>query len=142
MRYNTCPGDRIRPVFKLGIDKETGCEEVYLVGHEDFQDMIDAAAPSCDLNVIIARIRAGEVDLLNSRPGFYGDVTQMPQTLQELMQTRIDARYMYDNLPEEVRSKIDFEAFMKDAGSQSWLEGLGYTFEFENEVKEDADEEQ
>ena len=67
MRYYTHSGSPIRPVFKLGVDPDTGAEELYCVGKEDFQEMIDASAESCDLNIIIARVNAGETELLNHR---------------------------------------------------------------------------
>lgn len=143
MRYFTNHGSPIRTVFKLGIDKETGAEELVIVGTENIQDFIDAAAESCDLKVIIARVRVGELELMNQRQGMYGDFTGMPQTLQEIMQTRIDAKYMYDNLPEDTKKKLDFDMFMKDAGSKEWLEGLGFKFDdIKEEVTKDADQEQ
>ena len=139
MRYYTHSGSPIRPVFKLGVDPDTGAEELYCVGKEDFQEMIDASAESCDLNIIIARVNAGETELLNQRAGFYGDVSKMPMTLQEIMQTRIDARQMYNNLPDEQKKAMDFETFMKDAGSVDWLKNLGFKFEeVKEEVKTDA----
>ncbi len=141
MRYYTNSGKPVRTVFKLGIDEDTGAEELYAIGEENFQEFIDAAADSCDLNTIIARVRNGEMELLNARPGFYGDVSNMPQTLQEMLQTRIDARKMYDNLPSDQREKMDFESFMKDAGSVDWLKNLGFKFneEVKEEVKTDAE---
>lgn len=143
MRYFTECGSPYRTVLKLGFDKETGAEEIFPVGVENFQEIIEAAAPSCDLNVIIARVRAGELDLLQANKGMYGDFTNMPMTLQEIMQNRIDAKYMYDNLPDETKKKLDFESFMKDAGSKEWLEGLGFKFdEVKEEVKKDAEPEQ
>lgn len=143
MRYYTKNGSPIRVVLKLGIDSKSGAEEVFPVGTENIQDFIDAAAPSCDLNVIIARVRAGELDLMQQAQGMYGDFTGMPQTLQEIMQTRIDAKYMYDNLPDETKKKLDFDSFMKDAGSKEWLEGLGFKFEEVKEgVSDDADQKQ
>lgn len=139
MRYYTESGCPERAVYKLAVDPATGAQELYAIGKENFQELIDASAESCDLNVIIARVHAGEFDLLNKAPGYYGDVSNMPQTLQEILQTRIDARVMYNNLPVDVQKNMDFESFMKDAGSVDWLKGLGFKFDdVKEEVKDNA----
>lgn len=139
-RFYTHPGSPIRPSFQLGLDPSTGAEELFCVGFENFQVFIQSAAPSCDLQVIITRIRNGELALLNSRPGFYGDVTQMPTTFQELMQTKLDAQKMYDGLPEDVRKKMDFSEFLSSAGTRGWYENLGFKFDVKEGELKDADE--
>lgn len=142
MRYYCRSGSPVRMTFKLGIDTKTGAEELFVTGFENFQKMIDDAAESCDLNVIITRVRNGELDLLSKNKGMYGDFTNMPQTLQELMQTRIDAKYMYENLSSDVKKNMSFDDFMKDAGSKDWLKNLGFNVdEVKEEVTQDADKE-
>lgn len=139
MRFYTEHGSPERAVYKLAVDPATGAQELYAIGKENFQELIDASAESCDLNVIIARVHAGEVDLLSQSNGFYGDVSEMPQTFQEILQTRIDARVMYNNLPLDVQKNMDFDSFLKDAGSVEWLKGLGFKFdEVKEEVKDNA----
>lgn len=125
-RFYTNPGKADRVVFQLGIDSKTGAEELFSVGKENMQEFYDASADSCDLHTIIARVRNGEIDLLNARPAAYGDFTNVPMTMQDILNTRIDARRMYDNLPLETKNKMDFEEFMRDAGSREWLEALGF----------------
>lgn len=144
MRFYTNPGRPDRAVFQLGIDPQTGAEELYPVGKENMQEFYDASADSCDLHQIIARVRAGEIELLNANPGFYGDITNVPMTMQDLLNTRIDAKRMYDNLPLETKKNMDFDDFMKDAGSRQWLEALGFRMDEiapvqKEEVKDNGD---
>ena len=125
-RFYTNPGKPERVVFQLGIDPQTGAEELFAVGKENMQEFYDASADSCDLHTIIARVRQGEIDLLNVRSSSYGDFINIPMTMQDILNNRIDAKRMYDNLPLETRNKMDFEEFMRDAGSREWLEALGF----------------
>lgn len=149
-RWFTKSGSGTRPVYNLVIDVRTGAEELKVTGKEDYDQFIQSFAPSCDIAVIAARVAAGEVELLNKRPGVFMDTTGMPQTLAEVLQTRIDAKRIYDNLDQSVREKFDsFEDFCEGAGDFPWLEKLGVKFdldkaveEVEKEVKEQVEQEQ
>lgn len=144
-RWFTKSGSGIRPVYNLVIDVRTGAEELKETGKENYDDFIQSFAPSCDITVIAARVAAGEVELLNKRPGFFGDVSEMPQTLAEILQTRIDAKRIFDNLAPEVKEKFgSLDEFCENAGDFPWLEKLGVKFDtdkavaaIEKEVMED-----
>lgn len=139
-RFFTHTGSPTRGVFKLYYDIETGAEELCRCGTENFQAIIQASRDSCDINTVIARVRAGEANVLNQVKGIYGDFTGVPQTIQEIMQTRIDARRMYDNLPEDRKAKFEsFEAFCAQAGTVSWLEQLGFDMSEFKEKKEEKE---
>lgn len=119
-------------------------------GKENYDEFIQSFAPSCDITVIAARVAAGEVELLNKRPGFFGDVSDMPQTLAEILQTRIDAKRMFDNLDSSVQEKFgSFDEFCENAGDLIWLEKLGVKFDrdkavaaIEKEVKAEDEQKQ
>ena len=135
-------------MYNLVINVRNGAEELKETGKENYDDFIQSFAPSCDISVIAARVAAGEVELLNKRAGFFGDVSEMPQTLAEILQTRIDAKRIYDNLDPEIRDKFDgFDDFCADAGDFPWLEKLGVKFDLnkavekiESEVKDSEQE--
>lgn len=140
-RFFTHTGCPTRGVFKLRYDIDTGAEELVRVGTENFQAFIQASRDSCDINTVIARVRAGEANLLNQVSGLYGDFTGIPTTVQEIMQTRIDARRMFDNLPKDRKDKFEsFEDFCANAGTVKWLEQLGFDMsEFMEAEKSDGD---
>lgn len=128
-RFFTHSGSPFREIYKEVFVKERNCFEPQVVGKENFQTYIQSFESSCDLAVIAQRVANGELGLLNSRPGIYGDFTQAPTTLAEVLQTRIDAKNMFNNLPEDVRKKFgDLDSFLQDAGSVDWLKTLGFQF--------------
>lgn len=60
----------------------------------------------CDVNVILKRIlKTGEMPSFQSRTGYYGDFTEMPD-YQGAMDTVIKAQNLFLELPHEVRTKF------------------------------------
>lgn len=134
-RYFTPPGAAIRTTYELRISTKTGQPELFEKGKEDFNDYIQSFAESCDLKNIIRRINAGELDLLNARPGTYGDFLGAPEYMQAAMNARIDAKNTWSNLSKEQQAMFgSFEEFCATAGSFEWLKNLGV--EFKEDVKE------
>lgn len=129
-RFYTHSGSPFREIYKEVFVKERNCFEPQVVGKENFQAYIQSFESSCDLAVIAQRVANGELSLLNSRPGMYGDFTSAPSTLAEVLQTRIDAKSMFNNLPDDVQKKFgDLDTFLEGAGSVEWLKTLGFKFD-------------
>lgn len=139
-RKVTRPGSGIRTTYELKFSSKTGALELFEKGKEDFQSQVESYAESCDLAVIIRRINAGETNLLTANMGAYGDFTFLPETQQEIMQLRIDAKNTWSNLSDDQKSLFgDFETFAETAGSDEWYKNLGVEMKEESEVvKEDA----
>lgn len=144
-RYITNPGSPIRTTYELRWSPKTGAQELYEKGQEDFQAQIQSQLESCDINVLIRRINAGETDLLTVNMGSYGDFTGLPMTAHELFQIRLDAKNTWSNLSKDQQMLFgDFETFAQTAGTDEWFKNLGVEFnenvknEEVKEVKEDA----
>lgn len=134
-RFYTHTGSPFRNVYKLRVSDKTGAEELVKVGKEDFQEYIDSFADSTDIHAIVARVNAGEVDLLSKSMATYGDFRQMPRTKAEAMQQLIDAKHIWDSLTDSQRSEFEgFSDFAGSAGTDVWIKKLGY--EVPEEVKE------
>lgn len=145
MRFFTHSGSPFREIYKEVYIKERNCFEPQVVGKENFQAYIQSFESSCDLAIIAQRVANGELGLLNSRQGIYGDFTQAPTTLAEVLQTRIDAKTMFNNLPEDLQKKFgDLDTFLEGAGSIEWLKTLGFKFDVSGsettDIKNDANE--
>lgn len=126
-RFIRPSGSPFRNVYKLKISAVTGAEELEKAGVENWQEFIDASVGSCDLAAIIARVNAGEVDLLTKTMGEYGDFRKIPTNPAEVMQMRIDAKKVFDSLTSEQRSNFNsFDEFAGSAGSEDWIKKLGY----------------
>lgn len=135
-------GRSLRPTYKLMYSGKTNALELVQTGEENFQDYIESFASGCDLNVIVNKIKMGDLSQLNKTNGMYGDFTGFPQTLAEVLQIRLDAENVYNNLPDDVRNNFDgFDAFTSEAGSIEWLSKLGVKFEEkkEEEVKNEQE---
>lgn len=97
-------GDKITYSPKL---LEDGTIDLQEIGKEDLYGYIQSHRDSCDINVLMARYRNGDVDALNKVQGVYGDFTGMPHSFAEALNAMIAAEQTFAQLPLEVREKFD-----------------------------------
>lgn len=136
--YNN-PGSIYRIKYALKYSSKTNADELVPIGKEPWQEMIDAAAASCDISTIMQRVKNGEVNLLRQREAVYGDFTEMPMDKQAMLQNAIDARYFWNNLPEDQKKNFgSFSDFLEDAGSVKWLQNLGVLTDEQNDTKDEV----
>lgn len=108
---------------------------------------IQSYADECDINVLMARYRAGDTDVLSRVQGVYGDFSLIPTNYAEIMNEKLRAEQLFYSLSADVRSRYNnsVEQFMSEIGTKSGLEKLGVKFEApaspepeQKEVKDDA----
>lgn len=89
---------------------------------------IQSHADSCDLNILMARYRNGETDVLSRIQGVYGDVSQVPRNYAELMNQMLKAQEMFNGLSPDVREKYgnSVEQFMASLGTKEGWEAIGF----------------
>lgn len=116
--FVSCPGDPFHPV-QHGIIKEDGTIELVVDRLENTDDIIDSFRESADIHNILARISGGQIDLLNSKNGFYGDFTQFPKTYAEMLDLMHRGEEFFKKLPAEVKEKYnnDFNQFFANFDS-------------------------
>lgn len=133
----TNPGDPIHIIFRPVVDKE-GNINLEEAGKENTDDIIQADAPSCDIQLILAQCAAGDMSALNKVQGMYGDFTMMPKTYAEMLQLQIDSHKMFESLPIDVKKQFDNDPnkFFVQAGNKEWFEKLGYVQKEEGNIKE------
>ena len=90
-------------------------------GKESISEKINAQKEFTDIAYIRSRLALGDTSMLRD-DGFYADLTQMPKTLAESLQVRIDAERAFYDLPLEVRSQFNnnLNQWLMDAGSDEW----------------------
>ena len=129
-RIFSAHGEREKREFKPVFDKrgiwhleQTGTSNTYL----DIQSHAD----SVDINVIMARFRAGETDVLQQIQNQYGDVSDMPTNFADIVNAQLKAEALFMSLSAEVRAKFNnsVEQFMARVGTREGLEALGYKFD-------------
>lgn len=139
--FRMSKGDRLKQEYQPVYDKagrwhleESKKTSLYL----DIQSFAD----SCDINVIMARYRNGETDVLQQIQGVYGDFSNIPSNYAELMNAKLTAENLFNGLAPDVRSKYNnsVEQFMSEIGTRSGLEKLGVTFSDNNSRSSVKDE--
>lgn len=122
-RYFSNSGDRIVPVYTPNISPD-GHIDLIQSGEHNLYAEIQSHKDSVDINVILERFVAGDLDALNRRPALYLDVSEMPKTYAEMYQKVIDAEQYFKSLPLEVREAFDQspEKFFVTMGSPEFNE--------------------
>lgn len=85
---------------------ENGHLDLVESGVENIYDMIQSHKDSCDINLLVKRFAAGEIDVLEKRQAQYLDATQFPATYAEMLNNVIDGEKKFYELPVEVRARF------------------------------------
>ena len=102
---------KVKNILKVDPD---GSRHLVEDGVIDVYEQIQSFKDSCDIETIIKRVQAGEIDLLNLNPGVYTDVAAIPEDLISSYKAFDRASDYYRGLPSEVRSKFgSFESFLE-----------------------------
>lgn len=117
------PGTQVHVTYEPYYDehgvlnlKESGKVNQYL----DIQSHAD----SVDINILLARYRNGETDVLNQVQGFFSDVTGAPKTYAEMLNSMIAGETAFMKLPLDVRAKFNhsFTEFLAEFGTEGFYE--------------------
>ena len=129
-RFRTVCGDREAVTYQPVYDRK-GIWHLEETGKENRYLDIQSHADSCDINVIMARYRNGEVDVLNQIQGTYGDFSNVPTNYADLMNAKIKAENLFMSLAADVREKYNnsVEQFMAEIGTKEGMQKLGVSFE-------------
>lgn len=119
------PGSRYRDVYTPDLKKD-GTIELVVTGKEDLWELYNSFADSCDLNSLIERFEAGDVNALNRGNPVFLDLLGAPKSLAEAYQMNFRAEAAFEGLPAQIREKFDnsFMKFLSDAGSPEWFDAL------------------
>lgn len=134
-------GERIKIEYQPVYDRrgvwhleESGTTNAYLE--------IQSHAESCDINIIMARYRNGETDVLSRIQGVYGDVTNVPTDYAEILNLQLKAEQLFKGLSADVRAKYgnSVEQFMASFSSREGWEAIGFKFDDGNTAAEPVQE--
>ena len=87
---------------------------------------IQSYADECDINLIMARYRNGETDVLSKVQGVYGDFSNVPNDFAEVLNNTIKMEQVFMSLAPEVREKFNnsFEQFGASLGTKEWQDKM------------------
>lgn len=115
------PGSGIKDIKRLVIDKD-GHETLEVIGKHNLYDEIQSHKDFTDIHIIVDRFKNGDLTALNRRVGSFMDITDFPHNYAEMLQSFIDARKVFDELPADKRSKFgDFDTFLSTFGTKDWI---------------------
>lgn len=141
----TCEGNPIKEIYKPIVEKD-GSVILVVEGHENTDEIIKSYEDSVDIDVIIARYMNGDLEALNKRVGQYGDFTDFPKTYAEVLQMKIDAENVFNELPVDLKAKFnnDPDQFFVQSGSEEWFDKLDPLFKIfkKEEIKEEGNKEE
>lgn len=138
--FATCPGSPLHAIYRPVVGKD-GTIELEISGYENTDEKIASYEESCDVHTLIKRFHDGDLTALNKRQGMYGDFTNMPKNMAEMLQLQIDAKIAFNSLDVETKKKFDndLNKFLATAGSEEWAEKLGYVEAKEEVIIEDKE---
>lgn len=115
MSFISNPGNPMHKV-QHGEVKEDGTIRLVVDRLENTDKIIDSYRASTDIHNIIARIEAGNIELLNQKQGFFGDVTELPKTYAEMLDLIHKGEEFFNKLPAKVKEEYnnDFNQFFAD----------------------------
>lgn len=80
-----------------------GIKSLVKVGVINTQDYIDSFRRSSDIHNIINAFLNGDDEILNVKEGFYGDITAIPDNLNEITEFANNSRMYFDSLDPRVK---------------------------------------
>lgn len=121
-RFLTNAGSREKILY-AGSYNSDGTVEIRETGKEDLYGYIQSHKDSVDIHVLLKRYQNGETDVMQRVQGFYGDVTEFPDTYAGVLdviqkantlfaELPADKRAMFHNNPEEFIAALDNSAVM------------------------------
>lgn len=123
---NTPTGKRLELTYGYKVNKK-GQKELVINGETDVYEKIQSYLEDTKIETVLARAAAGDGTVF--RPdGMYGDFTSAPKNLLEAQQMMQDLQNLWGNIPNEIKKEYGFsvENFVAEAGSEKWLESMGY----------------
>ncbi len=124
----TPAGERYQKTYIESLS-ETGQPILKESGTVDLYELHQTGRELCDLKTMILRYQRGDLDALNVRDGFYADVTELPQTPQDVARLAVEARSLFMRQSASDRAEYGnsvnkwLEAVMK--GEEKALESIG-----------------
>lgn len=108
-RVTIASGDGMKKTYKMFVDDD-GKRELKPNGEYNLYMEIQSHKDSVSIASIMQRFVNGDDTALSRVQGIYGDFTNMPTTPAELAQRVIDAEYLFNNLPLDIRAQYNHSA--------------------------------
>lgn len=127
-RFFTEPGSRYVDI-KVPHVEEDGRITLEVTGKTCLYDEIQSYADSVDIHKIMQRYANGDMSALQARAAAFMDVTNIPTTMAEMLNTIMDGERFFTELPPDVRDQFNnnFYQFLTEIGSDKFKAAFGIT---------------
>lgn len=143
IRIHSNPGSQYEITYKPHYT-DTGAFDLIESGKIDVYEQIQSFKESCDLQTILARFENGDPQALNARLPYFGDFSQMPDSLAGYLQLFADSEAYFAALDPDIRSAFNNSSseFFASIGSDKFnqLMGIGVSVPSDVEPKPDVKE--
>lgn len=122
------PGSPVKDVYMPRYD-ELGNLDLAVSGQEDLYGKIQSHYESTDIHVILDRFASGDTDVLSRTQGFYADISDMPKTYAEVLNSVIAGEHAFDQLPAEIKKQFSnsFAVWMASMDTPDFAVKMGWT---------------
>lgn len=99
------PGSRVQPVYKLKEDAINDWDIEKSEYPQDIQDHINSFRDSCDINLLVARFKAGDITAIPTPTSVSNvDISGIPDNYQELHDMVNSSVELYNGLPDSIKN--------------------------------------
>lgn len=125
-RFYSDAGSRIKQNYHAAYD-DFGRVVLKPDGEVNLYSQIQSHSASVDIHVLLKRFASGDVSALSQRQGIYADITEMPRTYAELLNTVNDLERRFLSLPPDIRERFgnSFSRYAASIGTPAYAEALG-----------------
>lgn len=123
-----CPGSDEKLIYAMQLQAD-GSYDLEIVGKESWHELIQSHFESCNIDSILERYKAGDIEAFNKLPGQYGDFSDMPDSPFEIYRQIRNAENEFNHLPVDIKEKFDhsYDRFVSMMGSEAWFDYMGYS---------------
>lgn len=124
--FVTNPGSHYKQDILYKFDVKYNCMVPYYGDKYDLYEKIQLAKTQVDLDMIVKRAKAGDMSVLNVKVANYGDVSNIPDNMNDLndLYRSIDSNFA--SLPGEIKNLFgnDVESFSKAVANGSYQDTI------------------
>lgn len=126
-RVHPDPGNPVKPVYELRYSRD-GVPDLEQVGQEDLYGYIQSHRDSVDVHALVKRFQNGDTSALTRAQGFYGDITGMPTTYAEMLNSLARSEAIFNHLSAEVKSRFNnsFSEWLAGMDRDDFADRMGF----------------
>lgn len=118
-------GSGEKPIYSTELD-EHGILKVVRTGYQDMQQLINSHLGEVEIHSVLERFSMGLVSNVRDHGLQYGDFTQLPTSMADILNLQHKVEQAFDSLSDELKAKYhnSKNEWLSKAGSLDWLKDI------------------